>query len=390
MIKPISSFSSFIYVRITKPILFLFPADNVHDFIARAGIITQNIPILPSVLKKIWRYDNPRLEQNILNIKFKNPIGLSAGFDKEVRLPKLMNTIGFGIEEVGSITAEEYKGNKKPWYSRLKHTKSILVNSGLKSSGVEAITKRAEKISKSTYQSIVINASVARTNFQDDHTLQQSIDDYCTSLTKLEQSKWPKMYTINISCPNTKGGEPFNNPENLKKLLKSIDNLKLTRPVFLKLPIDLGWAKTEPLIKVAVKSSLQGLTIGNLSKDRTLVSDKDNLSPNQKGNLSGKPCWQASNELLARTYKSYGDRFVLIGVGGVFSSKDAYTKIKLGATFVELITGLIFNGPSLIGSINHDIIEYLNNNNLENISEAIGIDVDDYIKTLDKIGEKNA
>lgn len=382
MIKLISSFSAFTYKHIAKPIMFRFPADFVHESVAKTGIITQKIPLIPYLLKKIWRYDSPKLEQNVLGINFKNPIGLSAGFDKEVRLPKLMTSIGFGIEEVGSITAEEYMGNTKPWYSRLPHSKSVLVNSGLKSSGIQKIAKKAESIPKSTYNNIVINASVARTNFQSQHTLEESIGDYCTSLKILEKSKWPRMYTINISCPNTKGGEPFNKPENLELLLKQIDRLKLKRPVFLKLPIDLGWKKTEPLIEVANKSSVQGLTIGNLSKDRALVSEKDNLTIEQKGNLSGRPCWEASNELLARTHVKYGERFVLIGVGGVFSSEDAYTKIKLGATFVELITGMIFNGPALIGSINYDVVKYIEEERLSNVSEAIGMDAKKYVNSL--------
>jgi dihydroorotate dehydrogenase len=385
MIKSVSAFSTIVYKYVAKPVMFLFPADFIHSFVARTGIITQNIPFIPTLLRALWRYDNLKLEQEVFGIKYNNPIGLSAGFDKEVRLPKLMQAVGFGIVEVGSITAEEYIGNKKPWYSRLPHTKSILVNSGLKSSGVVRIAKRAEKIPEKTYESIVINASVARTNFQTSHTLEESIEDYCTSLKILEKASWPKMYTINISCPNTKGGEPFNKPDNLEKLLHAIDALKLSRPVFLKLPIDLGWKLTDPLIKVASKSSVKGLTIGNLSKDRTLVSELDNLEDSQKGNLSGKPCWEASNELLARTYTEYGNRFVLIGVGGVFTSEDAYTKIRLGATFVELITGMIFNGPSLTGSINYDIVRYIGKDGYTNISQAIGTDAKKYVKNIESL-----
>jgi dihydroorotate dehydrogenase (fumarate) len=389
MIRPISTFSTVFYAKLAKPVLFLFPADVVHAVITKLGIIAENIPFVPALIKKMWRYDDKILQQNIEGIEFTNPIGLSAGFDKEVRLPKLMYAIGFGVAEVGSITAQPYNGNAKPWYSRLRNTKSILVNSGLRSSGVKKIANKADTIDTKVYDSIVINVSVARTNFQTPHTLEESIEDYLISLRRLEKSIWHKVYTINISCPNTAGGEPFNKPENLKKLLAAIDSLQLTRPVFLKLPIDLGWEKTKLLIDVASKSGVTGLTIGNLSKDRSLVHEKDTLTDDMKGNLSGKPCWDASNELLARTRNTYKNRFILVGVGGTFTGNDAYTKIRLGANFVELITGMIFNGPSIIGSINYDVAKLLRKDGLKNVNDAIGLDTTKYLKSLEtkSIGE---
>jgi dihydroorotate dehydrogenase (fumarate) len=388
MVVPISKITLSIYKFIIKPILFLFPADFVHASVTKLGIFTLYIPFSAKILRWFYRYDNPALKQNIADINFENPIGLSAGFDKEIRLPKLMQAVGFGLAEVGSITARNYEGNKKPWYSRLPHTQSILVNSGLRSTGVDHIADLADKKVDSDFsKKFPINVSVAKTN--DDHfeSLQDSIDDYCYTLKRLEKSHWPSLYTINISCPNTKAGEPFNKPENLKKLLKQIDGLGLSRPVFLKLPIDLGWEKTDALIEVASKSNVTGLTIGNLSKDRTLVDSRDKLESSQAGNLSGKPCWDASNELIARTKHKYRDRFKIIGVGGVFTAEDAYQKIRLGSDLVELLTGMIFRGPAAIGDINKGILERLRSDGLETISQVVGIDTVKYVRELDN--EKN-
>jgi dihydroorotate dehydrogenase len=380
MIKIISSVTGSLYRGLAKPVLFKFPADNVHHFFLKAGIITQSIPLVTKILRLMWRFDSPKLNQTIAGIEFKNPLGLSAGFDKEARLPKLVEAIGFGQVEVGSITAMPYGGNKKPWYSRLKYTKSILVNSGLRSSGVIKIADKADKLSKNTYNNIVVNASIAKTNSPECNTVEKGIEDYCKSLIRLEKSPWPKLYTINISCPNTSGGEPFNKPENLAKLLVAIDNLNLKRPVFLKLPINLPWETSSKLVAAAANSKLTGLTIGNLSKDRSLVDSRDTLTDEMRGHLSGKPCWDASNLLLAKCYATYGDRFVYSGVGGVFSAEDAYKKIKLGASLIEMITGLIFNGPTVVGEINRRLVELLEKDGYNHISEAVGVDSKKYIK----------
>lgn len=346
----------------------------------RTGIIAQNVPLLMSLIRWLHVYRHPSLRQTLLDIDYENPVGLSAGFDKEARLPKLMQAIGFGFIEVGSITAERYDGNQKPWYRRLPHTKSVLVYSGLRSSGVTPIANGADRKLKKISQNFIINASVAKTNIPSYNTVDKSIRDYCNSLKRLEKSPWPKVYTINISCPNTVGGEPFNKPENLKKLLNAIDDLKLSRPVFLKLPIDLPWSRTSKLVNVAAESTVSGLTVGNLSKDRTLVDPRDKLTDDKKGNLSGKPCWEASNELLARSYTAYGDRFVYSGVGGIFNAEDAYTKIKLGASLLEMITGMIYGGPGVIAEINKGIAERLAKDGYSNISAAVGVDAERFCK----------
>lgn len=380
MINVISRISTWSYRRVFRPLLFKFSADSVHATITISGIVAQKIPFLLRLMRKIWRYDDPVLEQTIAGIEFKTPLGLSAGFDKEARLPRLMYAVGFGQEEVGSITAEQYGGNPRPWYTRLPNTKSVLVYSGLRSSGVEKIAKKADGMPKKAYQDIVINASVAKTNSPECDTVEKGISDYCKSLRRLEQSPWPRMYTINISCPNTIGGEPFNQPKNLAALLKAIDELKLSRPVFLKMPIDLPWKEAKALMDVAAESTLTGLTLGNLQKDRSQVDPRDKLTDAQKGNLSGKPCWEDSTLLLARAYTTYGDRFVYSGVGGVFSAEDAYTKIKLGASLVEMITGMIYNGPAIIGSMNRDIAMMLVRDGYTNLSEAVGVDAKKYVK----------
>lgn len=382
MITFLSKLTSVSYKYIARPVLFKFSSDTAHSLTTRAAMMTQAIPFATTIIKHVFAYEHSKLQQTVAGIQFDNPIGLSAGFDKEARLVKTMHAVGFGLEEVGSITAQVYDGNPKPWYTRLPHTESVLVNSGLRSSGVHAIADRADKMPRNTYAQMPINASIAKTNSPECNTVEKGIADYVASFKRLEKSLWPRLYTINISCPNTSGGEPFNDPVNLKKLLNAIDALSIKRPIFLKLPIDLEWKEIKPLLDVASKSTLTGVTIGNLAKDRSVIHPKDSrkLSEGQRGNLSGRPCWSPSNLLLAQCYSRYGDRFVFIGVGGVFSAEDAYTKIKLGASLVELITGMIYEGPSLMGEINKGITELMQDDGVEHISDVVGVEAKKYMK----------
>jgi len=211
---------------------------------------------------------------------------------------------------------------------------------------------------------------VAKTNSKLASTDEEAVKDYVGSLELIKAKGVGELVTLNISCPNTYGGEPFTTPERLEMLLAAVDEVQLVQPVFIKMPINLAWPDFTALLRVAATHNVAGVTIGNLQKQRNDLQDR--LSEKIQGGLSGKPTYALSNELITRTYKSFGDRFTIIGVGGVFSAEDAYTKIKLGASLVELITGLIFEGPQLVGQINQGLVRLLQADGYANISEAIG------------------
>ena len=181
------------------------------------------------------------------------------------------------------------------------------------------------------------------------------------------------MITVNLSCPNTTGGEPFTEAKNLDQLLTAIDSLQLPVPVFLKMPNQLSWTAFDTLLSVAVEHEISGVTIANLVKKRSLVDIKDPLTDATPGGVSGRPTFKPSNELIKKTYKKYGDRLTVIGVGGVFSAEDAYEKIKCGASLIELITGMIFEGPGVIGQINRELVALLKRDGYDHISQAIGV-----------------
>lgn len=315
--------------------------------------------------------DEAVLGQTILGINFTNPVGLSAGLDKNFELLPLMKTVGFGFMEGGSVTFHECKGNPRPWFHRLPANKSLVVHVGLANKGAKTIIKRLQAYKTEEFQDFPINISVAKTNSAKAASDQAAISDYIGSLKAFEKAKLGNMYTLNISCPNTYGGEPFTTPERLEALLTAVDALHLSSPVFVKMPIDLDWPEFNKLVGIAAKHDVAGLTIGNLAKKRTDEISKE-LPAHIKGNLSGMPTQKLSNNLIKLTRTHYGERFIIIGVGGIFNAEDAYAKIRYGANLVELITGVIFEGPQLIGRINRDLAILVRQDGYSNISEAVG------------------
>lgn len=372
MIYPVSKFSSLLYGRVIKPVAFIINPDTVHEHMIETGNLIQRSKIIRWKFKKLFAYQNPSLEFEKLGFKYKNPLGLSAGLDKDAKIVPLLKSIGFGFAECGSVTYGSYEGNPQPWYTRLPKSKSIIVNSGLRSEGAELVNKRVLSYKKDTFNDFYLNISIAKTNSKEANTCESGIDDYIKSFILWEKNGGAQLYTINISCPNTFGGEPFTDPTSLERLLKEVDKLNIKKPIFVKMPIDKSWADIKKLLEVCRKHNISGITFGNLYKDRSTAKVNEPFDPSVKGNFSGKPCWDASNELLARAFVEFGDRFIYSGVGGVFSAEDAYTKIKLGATFVQIITGLIFEGPTVVGQINRGLVKLLQRDGYSNITEAVG------------------
>ncbi len=375
MIVAISRSSSFFYTYIAKPLLFRFKPDGVHDSLVKFGTHVQKHHVLRSAIETSWAYKNDAmLSQTINGVAFHNPVGLSAGFDKNIVLARLIKSVGFGFMEGGSLTLHACDGNPRPWFYRLPKTKSIVVYAGLANVGVQAIIQTVKNYPASTFSDFPLNISVAKTNSKETCTDKEAINDYIGSLMQLQRANACSMYTLNISCPNTYGGEPFTTPKRLESLLEAVDTLELKKPLFIKMPAHLPWEEFNELLKVAQRHSIQGLTISNLAKDRGQAKLMDHLPESVEGNLSGEPTRELSNDLIRKTYEQYGDRFTIIGVGGIFSAEDAYEKIRLGATLVELITGLIFEGPQLIGQINSGLAQLLAQDGYSTISEAIGVD----------------
>lgn len=360
----------FKYTHIAKPIFFQIDPETVHTRIVSIGENIGSWKITKAVTRFLIYTADPSLQQTTAGINFRGPIGLAAGFDYEARLTQSLAPFGFGYQSVGTITNSPYDGNPKPMLGRLPKSKSLMVNKGFKNLGAEAAIA---KLSKSKFE-IPVGVSIGMTNTLKLKTQRESIADIIAAFKKFEEAKIDNAYyELNISCPNLLGKITFHSPKNLEELLSAVDKLKLSKPLFMKMPIEKSDKETLAMLSVIAKHSPAGVIFGNLQKDRknkALVASEVAKFPT--GNFSGKPTYQRSNELIQLAYKNYGKKLIIIGCGGIFSAQDAYTKITLGASLLQLITGMIYEGPSLIMQINFGLSDLLEKDGFTHISQAIG------------------
>lgn len=361
LIKIRNKVTAFIYRKILKNFFFLFEPELVHNIFLKIGRILGSNVITKTIVKDLFFYKNKTLNQKILGINFDNPIGLSAGFDKNAEIISICEDVGFGFSEVGSVTKLGGVGNPGRRMERLIDKKSIWINLGLNNKGADYIS---ERLKKNKY-TIPFGVSIAKTNCKETANDSVGLEDYIYSLNKFNSVNVGDFYVLNISCPNAYGGQPFSRLDAFEKLLKNVKALKIKKPIFVKLSPDLTKSNVDGIVKLSGKYGIKGFIVSNLTKKH----ERDN------GGVSGKLVEKKSNSLIRYVYSKTHGKFVIIGVGGVFSAEDAYKKIKLGASLVSLITGMIYNGPSLIGEINYELSLLLKKEGFNNIKEAIGKDV---------------
>ncbi|MCR4260956.1 MAG: quinone-dependent dihydroorotate dehydrogenase [Candidatus Colwellbacteria bacterium] len=363
--------SGFVYKGIIKKILFLIDSESVHRKTVTLGHWLGKRKFINKIISSIFQVSNPILEQSIFNLKFVSPVGLAAGFDYEGRLTQILPSIGFGFGTIGTLTNLPYEGNPQPRMGRLPTSRALMVNKGFKNLGVKQTLTNLEK-HKFVYP---VGISIGKTNTDSHKTLNEAISDVVSAFKTAESSNTSfSYYELNISCPNLNGSIEFYEPEHLNTLLNTLGYLEISRPVFVKMPISKSNDEIKNMMSVIVKYPyIKAVILGNLQKDRshpTLMREEVEKFP--KGNFSGLPCKDRSDELIALIYKDFGERIKIIGCGGIFSAEDAYKKIKLGSSLVELITGLVFEGPQLVSEINCDLVKLIKKDGYASISEAVG------------------
>jgi len=330
-----------LYQNIFKPIAFSLDAELVHDRITNLGELLENFGWLVSPLLSC---QNKKLEKEVLGIKFSNPIGLSAGFDYDGHMAKVMKYVGFGFNTVGTVTARPWAGNSPPRLARLPKSRSLLVNKGFKNEGAEKIAQRLDKKDLTGH---TVGISVG--------SVTDNIDDYLFVFNVFRDKKYVSYFELNISCPNIAV------KINFRELVKAVASLKLKQPIFIKMPNEIELSQSDELVKEALGVGIKGFIFSNLAKNRFNNSfDKEEIRKFKdfKGNFSGKPTFANSNKLIAHTRNKFGKDIAIIGTGGIFSAEDAKEKIEAGADLVQLITGMIYGGPQLIGEICRKLLTY--------------------------------
>lgn len=357
----------FLYKHILKPIFFRRDPEDVHNAMVKAGVFFGQYRFTRWITKVLFSYQHPSLETTVDGIAYKNPIGLAAGFDKDAELTQILPSVGFGFEEVGSVTGEYCEGNPRPRLWRLPQSESLLVYYGLKNKG--AVQTNAQLSEKSF--AFPVGISIAKTNCKETIDEAAGIADYKKAFVTFVDSGVGSYITLNISCPNTFGGEPFTDPAKLDRLLASLATVPCSKPIYIKLPAELQFSQIDEIVAVADKYTIAGFICTNLAKKRDTKKLFDTSVP-EVGGMSGKVVQDLSDALIAHLYKNVGDRYTIIGCGGVFTAEDAYRKIQLGASLIQMITGMIYGGPQTIGQINHGLVKLLQRDGYTNISEAVG------------------
>lgn len=366
------------YTKGVKPVIFKMHPDKVHDDMILHGSWAQRIRPAMAAAEALLKHDDPALVTQAYGLTLRNPLGLAAGLDKNVAIPGILQMTGFGFLTFGSVTSRVCPGNPKPWFHRLPEQESLVVHVGLANGGVDAVAQRLRELNAQAhprYTALPFKMSIARTNDQHAGDTAEGVEDYVTSVRKLDGLS--ALLELNISCPNTTVGEKFTEPEALDQLLTEIDAANPAQPIVLKMPSDKTWEQFRDLIDVALDHNVAGLTIANLRKDRDSVT----MDPAIKGNLSGRPVRDLSTDIIRRSYQHAGDRLTIAGLGGVFDGQHAYDKICAGSTLIELVSGLIFRGPAVVGTIAKELVELAHADGFTRVQDAVGSRADAPVPT---------
>lgn len=340
-----------LYQSVLKPVLFRMSPDTVHDLFLSVGESAGSTVPTRALLRALYGYRGPDISKTVDGIRYRTPVLLSAGFDANGRLTRILPSLGFGGEEIGSVTAEPCEGNPLPRMTRLIRNRSLIVYKGLRNHGVDALVAKLSRTPRE--KGFVLGISIARTNIPEASTdIEAGIRDFVRSFTVLTRAGLGDYYTINISCPNAYTGETFTTPANLALLLPRLAAIPCDKPVYLKMPISVEWEEFAKLLTIADQHPfIKGVIIGNLNKHYAELRHPQDAPKEFRGGLSGEPTWKRSTEYIKKTRDAYRSRFTIIGCGGIFTPEDALAKLAAGADLLQLITGMIFEGPGLIRSI---------------------------------------
>jgi len=343
-------------------ILRLFPPEAAH------GIIIKLLKSNLNLNRKNSKFYKS-LNQKILGINFKNPIGLAAGFDKNAEVINPMLAYGFGFIEVGTVTPKKQLGNEKPRVFRLVEDDAIINHLGFNNKGSEEILLNLKSFSQHKDVNEIVGINVGKNKDS-----QNDIDDYLYCIEKL--GIYSDYITINISSPNTPGLRDLQLRGRIEALVKKIQKKQseieqlVKKPIFIKISPDLDDEQLRDIALMSLANNVNGLIISNSTIQRpdTLISNYKN----EVGGLSGKPIFLNSTILLKKMYSLTNGQITLMGVGGVSNGHECYEKIKAGASLVQLYTALVYHGPKIINNILKELDELITIDGYKNISEAVG------------------
>ncbi|MBP2832286.1 quinone-dependent dihydroorotate dehydrogenase [Aquimarina sp. U1-2] len=338
------------YRLLIRPLLFQFDPEKVHHFTFKMIKILFKIPLVPSVFKKIYRTNDPRLQREVFGLTFKNPVGLAAGFDKDAKLYNELDDFGFGFIEIGTVTPKAQDGNSKKRLFRLKKDKAIINRMGFNNEGVGSAVKRLKR-----NKGVLIGGNIGKNKVTSN---ENAVDDYKICFAALFD--YVDYFVVNVSSPNTPNLRELQDKEPLTELLNTLqsENKKKSskKPILLKIAPDLTNDQLLDIIDIVKDTQISGVIATNTTISRKGLRSNITLA-NEKGGLSGKPLTKRSTEVIRFLSEKSNQAFPIIGVGGIHSAEDALEKLAAGASLVQLYTGFIYEGPQLIKDINKALLQ---------------------------------
>lgn len=336
------------YKTIIRPILFLFDPEKVHYFTFSLIRNLSKIPGVKSLFRSLYQIENPILERELFGLKFKNPVGLAAGFDKDAKLFNELSNFGFGFIEIGTLTPRPQPGNPKKRLFRLKSDSAIINRMGFNNGGVEEAVIRLKK-----NKGVLIGGNIGKNKITPNEI---AINDYEICFEAL--FNYVDYFVVNVSSPNTPNLRALQDKEPLTNLLKALQVLNFgktkSKPILLKIAPDLTDEQLMDIIDIVKTTKIDGVIATNttISREGLTCANKS-----ETGGLSGKPLTKRSTEVIRFLAKKSNKSFPIIGVGGIYSANDALDKLDAGADLVQLYTGFVYEGPKLIKDINKAIIK---------------------------------
>jgi dihydroorotate dehydrogenase len=335
--------------RFIKPVFFQFDPEKVHYFVTRRlNWFNEHFPFGKTILRSSFGVNIKGLEREVFGIKFSNPVGLAAGFDKNGEYIEALSNLGFGFIEVGTVTPLPQPGNDKPRMFRLTDDKAIINRMGFNNKGVDTLAERL-RILKAKDSKIVIGGNIGKNKNTPN---EEAVNDYIKCFDRLFDVV--DYFVVNVSSPNTPGLRSLQEKGPLKDILNTLqsrNNIKgVSRPILLKIAPDLTNEQLDDIVEIVQETKIAGVIATNTTVDRNGLYSAEAVV-NEMGGLSGKPLAKRSTEVIRYLSNKSNRSFPIIGVGGIHTPEDAKEKLDAGASLIQVYTGFIYEGPGLVKKI---------------------------------------
>ena len=335
------------YHRLIKPLLFLFDPEKAHYFSFFMIKLLSAIPGVPFLIRSLYQVKHPSLEREVFGLKFPNPVGLAAGFDKNAVLYKQLSNFGFGFIEIGTLTPKGQPGNPKKRLFRLKEDEAIINRMGFNNQGVDDAVKRLQKNTN-----VLIGGNIGKNKVTPN---EEAVNDYIYCFETLFDHV--DYFVVNVSSPNTPNLRALQDKKPLTHLLSTLkelnNNKKHPKPILVKIAPDLSNNQLLDIIEIVSNVKIDGVIATNTTLNREGLKAKDKK---ETGGLSGKPLTKRSTEVIRFLVEKSNNAFPVIGVGGVHKPQDAIEKLEAGAALVQLYTGFVYEGPAAVKNINKALL----------------------------------